>query len=90
MNRAPTTVSIPPIRRVGGQSGMGVEYKETDSDGEMEDMSLLDIIKDIHLSFKKSLDLRVKFNKPLEELNEFELIERKKVLKAYADLDIYV
>ena len=35
MNRAPTTVSIPPIRRVGGQSGMGVEYEETDSDGEM-------------------------------------------------------
>ena len=54
MNRAPTTVSVPPIRRVGGQSGMGVEYEETDSDGEVEDMSLLDIIKDIHLSFKKS------------------------------------
>ena len=53
MNRAPTTVSIPPIRRVGRQSGMGVEYedtesengdidKETDSDEEMEDISLLD------------------------------------------------
>ena len=90
MNRAPTTVSIPPIRRVGGQNGMGVEYKETDSDGEMEDMSLLDIIKDIHLLFKKSLDLRVKFNNALEELNELELIEKKKVLKAYADLEVDV
>ena len=87
MNRAPTTVSIPPIRRVGGQSGMGVEYEETESDGDMEDMSLLDIIKDIHLLFKKSLDLRVKFNNALEELNE---LKKKKVLKAYADLDIDV
>ena len=69
---------------------MGVEYKQTDSDGEMEDMSLLDIIKDIHLLFKKSLDLRVKFNNALEELNELELIEKKKVLKAYADLEVDV
>ena len=56
----------------------------------MEDISLLDIIKDIHLLFKKSLDLRVKFNNALEELNELELIEKKKVLKAYADLEVDV
>ena len=91
MNRAPTSVFVPPIRRESQHgSGMGVEYEETDSDGEMEDMSLLDIIKDIHLLFKKSLDLRVKFNNALEELNELELIEKKKVLKAYADLEVDV
>ena len=28
----PTTVSIPPIRRKGRQSGMGVEYEDTDSE----------------------------------------------------------
>ena len=30
--RIPTTVSIPPIRRKGRQSGMGVEYEDTDSE----------------------------------------------------------
>ena len=29
---APTTVSIPPIRRGGAQSGMGVEYEDTESE----------------------------------------------------------
>ena len=28
----PTTVSIPPIRKAGRQSGMGVEYEDTDSE----------------------------------------------------------
>ena len=30
--KVPTTISIPPIRRVGRQSGMGVEYEDTESE----------------------------------------------------------
>ena len=54
MNTAPTRVFIPPIRRES-QHGSGVDEiyfsdsgEDTDSDEEMEDMSLLYIIKDIH------------------------------------------
>ena len=94
MNRAPTSIFVPPIRRES-QHGSGVDEVDSeiyfsDNDEEMEEISLLDIVKVIHLLFKKSLDLRVKFNNALEELNELELIEKKKVLKAYADLEVDV
>ena len=88
MNRAPTQVFVPPIKRESQHdSGVDEIYfsdsgEETDSDQEMEDMSLLDIIKNIHLLFKKSLDLSLKFNNALEGINELESIEKKNVLKA--------
>ena len=30
--RAPTTVSIPPIRSGGGQSGLGIDYEDSESE----------------------------------------------------------
>ena len=36
---APTTVSIPPIRRGGAQSAMGVEFEDTESEHEEDNHS---------------------------------------------------
>ena len=32
MNRAPTSVFIPPIRREGDQSGLGIDYEDSESE----------------------------------------------------------
>ena len=41
--KIPTTVSIPPIRRKGRQSGMGVEYEDTDSEhGDTDEETIYD------------------------------------------------
>ena len=32
MNRAPTSVFIPPIRKVGDQSGLGIDYEDSESE----------------------------------------------------------
>ena len=32
MNRAPTSVFIPPIRREGEQSGLGIDYEDSESE----------------------------------------------------------
>ena len=42
MNRAPTSVFIPPIRKEGDQSGMGVEYEDTDSEHGYTDEETMD------------------------------------------------
>ena len=32
MNRAPTSVFIPPIRKEGDQSGLGIDYEDSESE----------------------------------------------------------
>ena len=37
MNRAPTSVFIPPIRREGVQSGLGIDYEESNTEQQSQE-----------------------------------------------------
>ena len=48
--RAPTTVSVPPIKRHGLQSGMGVEYEDSESEHWDTDKETVDDEQSVHES----------------------------------------
>ena len=56
----------------------------------MEDINLLDVVKGFHTSLKNIQDLRRKYDIALDQLNNLDHNEKKKVLKAYADLEVDV
>ena len=55
-----------------------------------EDQDLLEIIYDIKSTFNYSLQLRKKFRKKIEDMEEYDQDEWKKILKSYAKLEAAV
>ena len=87
---------LQPIRRGSVKRGYGIdedmddENSDTESDEEMEDINLLDVVKGFHTSLKSIQDLRRKYDIALDQLNNLDHNEQKKVLKAYAELEVNV
>merc|ERR1711895_3770 len=63
---------------------------EDESESDTEDQDLLEIINDIKSTFNYSLQLRKKFREKIEDMEEYESEEWKKILKSYAQLEASV
>ena len=63
---------------------------EDESESDTEDQDLLEIINDIKSTFNYSLQLRKKFREKIEDMEEYEQEEWKKILKSYAKLEASV
>ena len=63
---------------------------EDESESDTEDQDLLEIINDIKSTFNYSLQLRKKFREKIEDMEEYESEEWKKILKSYAKLEASV
>ena len=63
---------------------------EDESESDTEDQDLLEIINDIKATFNYSLQLRKKFREKIEDMEEYESEEWKKILKSYAKLEASV
>ena len=63
---------------------------EDKSESDTEDQDLLEIINDIKATFNYSLQLRKKFREKIEDMEEYEQEEWKKILKSYAKLEASV
>ena len=63
---------------------------EDESESDTEDQDLLEIINDIKSTFNYSLQLRKKFREKIEDMEEYEQEEWKKILKIYAKLEASV
>ena len=63
---------------------------EDESESDTEDQDLLEIINDIKATFNYSLQLRKKFREKIEDMEEYEPEEWKKILKSYAKLEASV
>ena len=64
---------------------------DTDNESESDDnQDLLEIINDIKSTFDYSLQLRKKFREKIEDMEEYEQEEWKKILKSYAKLEASV
>merc|ERR1712240_977976 len=63
---------------------------EDESESDTEDQDLLEIINDIKATFNYSLQLRKKFREKIEDMEEYESEEWKKILKSYAQLEASV
>ena len=63
---------------------------EDESESDTEDQDLLEIINDIKATFNYSLQLRKKFREKIEDMEEYEQEEWKKILKSYAKLEASV
>ena len=61
-----------------------------ESESDTEDQDLLEIINDIKSTFNYSLQLRKKFREKMEDMEEYEQEEWKKILKSYAKLEASV
>merc|ERR1712240_62626 len=61
-----------------------------ESESDTEDQDLLEIINDIKATFNYSLQLRKKFREKIEDMEEYEPEEWKKILKSYAKLEASV
>ena len=61
-----------------------------ESESDTEDQDLLEIINDIKATFNYSLQLRKKFREKIEDMEEYESEEWKKILKSYAQLEASV
>ena len=98
--KAPTSVHVSHSEAV--QRGYGVDdvdmNSDTESDSENEsekgtedlfdeDQDLLEIINDIKSTFDYSLQLRKKFRDKIEDMEEYDQDEWKKILKSYAKLE---
>ena len=98
--KAPTSVHVSHSEAV--QRGYGVDdvdmNSDTESDSENEsekgtedlfdeDQDLLEIINDIKSTFDYSLQLRKKFREKIEDMEEYDQDEWKKILKSYAKLE---
>merc|ERR1712115_698771 len=96
--QAPTSVHVSHSGAV--QRGYGVDDVNMNSDNESdtedesesdnEDQDLLEIINDIKSTFNYSLQLRKKFRKKIENMEEYDQDEWKKILKSYAELEASV
>ena len=101
--KAPTSIHVSHSEAV--QHGYGVDdvdmNSDTESDSENEsekgtedvfdeDQDLLEIINDIKSTFDYSLQLRKKFREKIEDMEEYEQEEWKKILKSYAKLEASV
>ena len=96
--KAPTSVHVSHSGAV--QRGYGVDDVNMNSDNESdtedesesdtEDQDLLEIINDIKSTFNYSLQLRKKFREKIEDMEEYEQEEWKKILKSYAKLEASV
>ena len=69
--------------------------RDTEDESDTEDLfnenqDLLEIINDIKSTFDYSLQLRKKFREKIEDMEEYEQEEWKKILKSYAKLDASV
>ena len=63
---------------------------EDESESDTEGQDLLEIINDIKSTFNYSLQLRKKFREKIEDMEEYEQEEWKKILKSYAKLEASV
>ena len=63
---------------------------EDESESDTDDQDLLEIINDIKSTFNYSLQLRNKFREKIEDMEEYEQEEWKKILKSYAKLEASV
>merc|ERR1712121_237102 len=63
---------------------------EDESESDTEEHDLLKIINDIKSTFNYSLQLRKKFRKKIENMEEYDQDEWKKILKSYAELEASV
>merc|ERR1711895_272161 len=63
---------------------------EDESESDTEDQDLLEIINDFKSTFNYSLQLRKKFREKIEDMEEYEQEEWKKILKSYAKLEASV
>ena len=96
--KAPTSVHVSHSGAV--QRGYGVDDVNMNSDNESdtedesesdtEEHDLLEIINDIKSTFNYSLQLRKKFRKKIENMEEYDQDEWKKILKSYAELEASV
>ena len=96
--KAPTSVHVSHSGAV--QRGYGVDDVNMNSDNESdtedesesdtEEHDLLEIINDIKSTFNYSLQLRKKFRKKIENMEEYDQDEWKKILKSYAKLEASV
>ena len=66
------------------------ESKSDTEDALNEHQDLLEIINDIKSTFDYSLQLRKKFREKIEDMEEYEQDEWKKILKSYAKLEASV
>ena len=90
--KAPTSVHVSHSGAV--QRGYGVDDVNMNSDNESdtedesesdtEEHDLLEIINDIKSTFNYSLQLRKKFRKKIENMEEYDQDEWKEILKSYA------
>ena len=96
--KAPTSVHVSHSGAV--QRGYGVDDVNMNSDNESdtedesesdtEEHDLLEIINDIKSTFNYSLQLRKKFRKKIENMEEYDQDEWMKILKSYAKLEASV
>ena len=63
---------------------------EEESKSDTENQDLMEIINNIKSTFNYSLQLRKKFRKKLENMEEYDQDEWKKILKRYAELEASV
>ena len=100
--KAPTSVHVSqPVQRGYGvddadmnsdteSEGESERDTEDESENDTEDHDLLEIINDIKSTFNYSLQLRKKFREKIEDMEEYEQEEWKKILKSYAKLEASV
>ena len=97
--KAPTSIHV----SHSVQRGYGVDdvdmSSDTESEGESESVTedvfddnqdLLEIINDIKSTFNYGLQLRKKFREKIEDMEEYDQDEWKKILKSYAKLEASV
>jgi len=100
--KAPTSVHVSqPVQRGYGVDDVDMNSDteseneserdtEDESENDTEDHDLLEIINDIKSTFNYSLQLRKKFREKIEDMEEYEQEEWKKILKSYAKLEASV
>ena len=72
------------------ESGSETEDEDESEDLFNENQDLLEIINDIKSTFNYGLQLRKKFREKIENIEEYEQDEWKKILKSYAKLEASV
>ena len=87
--RAPTTVSVPPLRY---QHGTGIDDEESDSEEEENEnvSDINDILRDISKTFNYLKQLREQYRDALPQIRELEGEDMESFLEDYANFKAYV
>ena len=87
MNRAPTTISVPPVR---SQHGAGIETEMDFKTNIEEEDNIWDIITNIHGELEYIQNLKKHYGELLPQLNELEGVLLDEALQEYASLEVKV